>query len=394
MLELLLGNQAATIRQFAHGIDERPLIPEREPQKSFSEQQTFPTDLTDEEYVEAVLLHMADNLFSSVREEGRSIRTLTVRVRYNDMGEDQVSESLPEPTDLETEVYSVVRVLFRKAWKRRVSLRLVSLKLSNCYRGAYATELPILPKAKRHDSNARLVGHIDTLRKAHGRGIILRAHDLRLRTPPSDALGKSAAAPGGGRIQFIPARKVTATYVPLRGHSYYSFLDSTMSPPALVALAKRNGLSAVALTDTGNLHGAVEFVQAAEEAGIKPILGAELRVEGKPLLVYAESAGGYHNLCRLLSRHAQLGAQGMDDGSVAAGQRRFLHPHELVGLSSGLIAVGNARAVHHIESPAMTSLCRMCNVREIDGLVAIVSVIRPGAANEGKKTSFTRRYRK
>src|SRR4029077_21212392 len=57
-----------------------------------------------------------------------------------------------------------------------------------------------------------------------------------------------------------------------------------------------------------------------------------------------------------------------------------------------MIPGGNARAVHHIESPAMTSLCRMCNVREIDGLVAIVSVIRPGAANEGKKTSFTRRY--
>jgi hypothetical protein len=41
-----------------------------------------------------------------------------------------------------------------------------------------------------------------------------------------------------------------------------------------------------------------------------------------------------------------------------------------------MIACGNARAVHHIESPAMTSLCRMCNVHEIDGLVAIVSVIR------------------
>src|SRR5581483_11210955 len=57
-----------------------------------------------------------------------------------------------------------------------------------------------------------------------------------------------------------------------------------------------------------------------------------------------------------------------------------------------MIASGGARAVHHIESPAMTSLCRMCNVSEIDGLVAIVSVIRPGAANEGKKLSFTRRY--
>ena len=57
-----------------------------------------------------------------------------------------------------------------------------------------------------------------------------------------------------------------------------------------------------------------------------------------------------------------------------------------------MIASGNGRAVHHIESPAMTSLCRMSNVREIDGLIAIVSVIRPGASNEGKKLAFTRRY--
>ena len=57
-----------------------------------------------------------------------------------------------------------------------------------------------------------------------------------------------------------------------------------------------------------------------------------------------------------------------------------------------MIARGGARAVHHIESPAMVGLCRQCNVREIDGLIAIVSVIRPGAANEGKKQAFTRRY--
>jgi len=40
-----------------------------------------------------------------VRAEQRTIRTLTVTVRYNDRAEDQVSESLLEPTDLETEVY-------------------------------------------------------------------------------------------------------------------------------------------------------------------------------------------------------------------------------------------------------------------------------------------------
>ena len=65
----------------------------------------------------------------------------------------------------------------------------------------------------------------------------------------------------------------------MRGHSHYSFLDSTLSPAALVKLAKQHGLPAVALTDTGNLHGAVEFALAAKEAGIKPILGAEFRVE-------------------------------------------------------------------------------------------------------------------
>jgi len=65
----------------------------------------------------------------------------------------------------------------------------------------------------------------------------------------------------------------------------------------------------VALTDIGNLHGAVEFVSAAKDAGVKPILGAELRVEGKPLLLYVESARGYHNLCRLLSKKADDGAR-------------------------------------------------------------------------------------
>jgi len=137
MLELLLGSQAASVRQFAHGIDERPLIPARQPQKSFSQQETFATDLTDEEYVNATLRRMADNLFSKLREEGRSIRTLTVKVRYNDMAEDQASESLIEPSDLETDVYGRLHALLRQAWKRRVSLRLVSLKLSSVYDGRF-----------------------------------------------------------------------------------------------------------------------------------------------------------------------------------------------------------------------------------------------------------------
>ncbi|MGJ3241460.1 MAG: hypothetical protein ACFE0O_00670 [Opitutales bacterium] len=57
-----------------------------------------------------------------------------------------------------------------------------------------------------------------------------------------------------------------------------------------------------------------------------------------------------------------------------------------------LCAAGQARGVFHIESPAMTSLLRLCRCADVDCLVATVSVIRPGAANEDKKNLFARRY--
>ena len=77
-------------------------------------------------------------------------------------------------------------------------------------------------------------------------------------------------------------------------------------------------------------------------------------------------------------------------------------PHQMIDLQTDvdyadeatwqMIATGGARGVHHIESPAMTSLIRQCNCRDIDGLTAIVAIIRPGAANQGKKEIYARRH--
>lgn len=340
MLELVLGGQAATIRQFANGIDERPLIPAREPQKTFSQQETFGSDVTDEEYVEAVLRRMADNLFAKVREEGRSIRTLTVKVRYNDMAEDQVSESLLEPTDLETDVYGRLHTMLQAAWKRRVSLRLVSLKLSNVYDGRFRTELPLTLLAQRQDARSRLALVIDELRRTRGQSVILRGHDFRLRDAPRESLADAVnrREPSRPRLQII-VRPKAVSYIPLRCHSHYSFLDSTLSPTAILELAKQHSLPAVALTDTGNLHGAAEFVQAAQSAGIKPIIGTELRVGEHPLLLYAANATGYFNLCRILSRHAEGAAK--DEASVATKQRQPSKRSLLADHAEGLLAVSS-----------------------------------------------------
>lgn len=340
MLELVLGGQAVQIRQFAHGIDERPLVPARESQKTFSQQETFSGDLTDEEYIAATLRRMADELFAKVRAEQRTIRTLTVLVRYNDRAEDQVSESLLEPTDLEAEVYGRLQAMLKKAWKRRVSLRLVSLKLSNLYDGRFRADLPLNVPMQRLNAQSRLAAVVDELRSTHGRSVILRGHDFRLLSPPTEAIAAKPNQPPARRLNLL-VKPAVITYVPLRVHSHYSFLDSTLSPQAIVSLAKQHRMSAIALTDTGNFHGTVEFVQAAQEAGIKPILGVELSVGDQPLLLYVESSRGYANLCQLLSRHAERAQHHADEASVADQHRRPYRVDELAGYTEGLIAVSS-----------------------------------------------------
>jgi len=338
LLQILMGNPARTLRDYANGIDDRPLLLAREPQKSYGQQETFAGDLTDEEYVEATLRRMADHLFAKVREEGRSVRTLTVKVRYNDMAEDQCSESLAEPTDLETEVYGRIHNMLRAAWKRRVSLRLVSLKLSNVYDGRFRSELALEVSAQRQHARERLAVAVDGLRKTGGHGVILRGHDFRLRDAPREVVAGEPAKivqPVSYRSSVKPAQAIA--YVPLRAHSHYSFLDSTLSPAAIVKLAEQHALPAVAMTDTGNLHGAVEFALAATQAGIKPILGVELCIGDQPLLLYVESALGYGNLNRLLSRNAEAGSE--EEGAVATQQRRPISFERLDGFTEGLIAV-------------------------------------------------------
>jgi hypothetical protein len=112
---------------------------------------------------------MADKLFAAVREENRSVRTLTVKVRYNDRDENQRAESLREPTDLETDVYGRLRGLLREAWQRRVSLRMVSLKLSNVYDGVFRSELALETNGTRnHEARERLAVVLDELRRNKG----------------------------------------------------------------------------------------------------------------------------------------------------------------------------------------------------------------------------------
>lgn len=107
-----------------------------------------------------------------------------------------------------------------------------------------------------------------------------------------------------------------SNFVHLHLHTQYSLLDGAIRPEALIALAKEHRMPAVAVTDHGNLFGAVEFYQKAMSKGVKPIIGCEVYVapgsrtektaiKGEyafHLVLLVKNLRGYQNLCKLLTR--------------------------------------------------------------------------------------------
>jgi hypothetical protein len=272
MLAMFVGGMAPQLARFARGEDDRPVVTETEDAKSYGEQHTFVEDVTDEVFLRATLRQMADRLMAKVREDGKAVRTVAVTVKYNDFDSNQRSESLAEPTDLASDLYSIADHLLKRAWERRVSLRMVLLRLSNVYDALPALELPLSVTEVPRITQGRIAAVVDDLRARFGPNVVMHGHDLWLSRrdgkPRSDLRKRTSRAPALATRQ-APG---SLSKVPLDAKSYYSFLDSLMSPSDIVAFAADRGCPAVAITDP-NLHGAVEFYVRAKEVGIKPIIG-------------------------------------------------------------------------------------------------------------------------
>jgi error-prone DNA polymerase len=92
-------------------------------------------------------------------------------------------------------------------------------------------------------------------------------------------------------------------YIELHARSAFSFLRGASSPEEIAAAAADLGMEAMALCDRDGVYGAPRFFNAARENGIRPIIGAEVTLDGGAVLpVLVESRAGYQNLCRLLTR--------------------------------------------------------------------------------------------
>ena len=161
-------------------------------------------------------------------------------------------------------------------------------------------------------------------------------------------------------------------FVHLRVHSAYSLLEGALTIPKLVSLPREQRMPALALTDTNNLFGALEFSETLAEAGIQPIVGctlvAELRSRARDaqpdngelrrhvnhgrIALLAKDAAGYANLIKLSTEAYRYGADSGDASSRIA--HLALHQAGLIALTGGPTASSTAPRRQRFQ------VCRVC----------------------------------
>ena len=186
-----------------------------------------------------------------------------------------------------------------------------------------------------------------------------------------------------------------------------------MSPEVIAAKAVELGMNAVALTDTSNMFGAVAFHKACTDAGIKPILGAELTVQpegieyedprgidgGYQIIALVRNDLGYKNLSELVTRGIFEGMSYKPRIDLSKLSRHCEGLFFLTGGLTGVFRTGNAG--DEIESTASVRLDELCGVLSkdqifvelvdvaIDGQDQMNSVARREAKRLGLRTVVT-----
>jgi len=122
-----------------------------------------------------------------------------------------------------------------------------------------------------------------------------------------------------------------SSFAHLHVHSHYSLLRALPKIPDLVKAAKKEGCTAITLTDRDNLYGAIEFYKQCEKVGIKSIIGVNVgRDGGTRLILLAENNAGYKNLLALITDE--------HSGAIERGGL-FITDEMLTGRTSGIIAI-------------------------------------------------------
>ena len=143
--------------------------------KSISHEHTFGNDTADSETLESTLARLSEMVGRRLREQEFFARTFQLKLRYSDFSTITRAHSLPEVTNVDTEIFSAVRRLFHKNWEKGRAVRLLGVHAANF---ATPAQMDLLADEKRQRW-ARALSASDHLRDKYGESAVFLAKAMR-----------------------------------------------------------------------------------------------------------------------------------------------------------------------------------------------------------------------
>ncbi|HTP08520.1 MAG TPA: DNA polymerase IV [Anaerolineae bacterium] len=174
MLAYRLGkNGADDLVRRAHGIDDSPVEDERIV-KQISQETTFVKDIADVKQLRATLLELSEGVGRHLREDNLSARTIAIKLRYGDFSTFTRQTTLPQPTNLDQDIFEQAWLLFERNWNKR-AVRLIGVAARQLNLAARQLDL----FEQRDDRAERLTRTVDDIRHKYGAESLKRGSTLR-----------------------------------------------------------------------------------------------------------------------------------------------------------------------------------------------------------------------
>jgi len=174
-LKAAFGNGWQDVLRMARGEDESEVETEDWEAKSYSQQETFFTDIFDFAEIERIAKGMIDDLMPKIRADGKRVRTMTVKIRYPDFEQMSAGHSIDVASDLETPFYPWVAPLLKKAWVKKRPLRLISVRFSSVDDRPEQLEM----FGEKDEKRKRLASAVDALKAKRGGSAIVRGTQIK-----------------------------------------------------------------------------------------------------------------------------------------------------------------------------------------------------------------------
>lgn len=165
------------IHNYARGIDQSPVLREREDAKGYSNSTTLEEDVRTAEQARQILWTLADSVSLRMRMDGARACCVSVTLRGNDFRDRSHQQKLETPTDVTGEIFGISTKLFADLWDGRTPLRLLGISLTDITRDDFEQQT-LFPDEQRERSR-KLDKAIDSIRSRYGVDTLVRGASYR-----------------------------------------------------------------------------------------------------------------------------------------------------------------------------------------------------------------------